>query len=48
MGTGLVGTQGSTMSQVAGLRVEKWNGGVAQYVSWMRRRGEEEVNEAIW
>ena len=33
LGTGFVGTEGSTMSLVAGRRVEDWNGGVVKMVS---------------
>lgn len=36
MGTGFVGTEGSTMSLLARRRVEDWNGGVTRTVKWGR------------
>lgn len=36
MGAGFVGTDRSTMSTVAGRRVETWNGGIYRLVRWGR------------
>ncbi|KAG9038503.1 hypothetical protein FS837_001244 [Tulasnella sp. UAMH 9824] len=40
MSIGFVGTQGSTMSRVAALRVRDWNGGVTRMVHWSQGKGE--------
>ncbi|KAG8925253.1 hypothetical protein FRC01_010445 [Tulasnella sp. 417] len=40
MSIGFVGTQRSTMSRVAALRVRDWNGGVARMVVWNDGKGE--------